>query len=52
MKFLLWLLKHSQTLGDNVAQDGDTFNENGAAFKVKRDFKDAWSSAFGLGDSL
>ena len=47
-----WLLKHSQKLVERVAQDGDTFNEIGAAFKVKGDFKDAWSSAFRLRDSL
>ena len=28
-------------IGDSVAQESDTFNEIGAAFKVKGDFKDA-----------
>ena len=51
MKLLLWLLNHSQTLVESVAQDGDTFKEIGAAFKVIGDFKDAWSSAFRLRDS-
>ena len=53
MKFLLllWLLKHSQTLVDRVAQDDDTFKEIGAAFQVKGDLKNALSSAFRLRDS-
>ena len=51
MKFLPWLLKHSQTLVESVAQDGDTFKEIGAAFQVKGDLKNALSSAFRLRDS-
>ena len=50
MKFLPWLLKHSQTLVESVAQDGDTFKEIGAAFQVKGGLKNAWSSAFRLSD--
>ena len=45
---LLRPLKHSQTLVESLAQDGDAFNEIGAAFQVKGDLKNAWSSAFRL----
>ena len=51
MKFLLWLLKHSQKLVERVAQEGEAFKEMGAAFQVKGDLKNAWSSAFRLRDS-
>ena len=48
---VLRLLKHSQTLVDSAAQDDGTFTEIGAAFQVKGDLENAWSSAFLLRDS-